>query len=428
MNRIIIAIILLSAHHFCLGSEIYYVSNNGKEFTTCKTGPDNEWNSLKTLKDKCLKPGDTLVFTPGTYKSDFLLNGKLGINKDFQSQIPIYIKSQQSNEDWPVKFYSNGFDITTGGPLSISGIEFIKPSTDKSKKAIIAIGISKVSLNNNYIHGEKPQLELILNNSKNRIFDCIYAPSTALDVTDIEIKNNIISNCSQDAIDLPGSKNVNIIGNDISNSLEIQIKGGAENINISNNVIHSMVYGIVGGTMKCPYYCGSPSIPKTPPKDRYNAKNIVIDNNIFYNIEKNWIVNFTGWKDAHIINNTINQNLISNKQEIFSSNNWHTQYYDQKAAAYCKANKSDCYKCAVPPKQKKQNCVSIYMPPKNISIKNNNIEISNQLFLKLFNKNHNEENEICIDSDNKVNKKAMRLYEKDGIIKELYLAQSPECP
>jgi len=395
-----------------MASSTYYMSPYGVDKSSCETSRENNpWETLQALKDRCLSPGDTVIFLQGIYDDKNILNGNVGVNRIVHSQKPIYLRSQKKEgNNWPVKFVGDGFNITTGGPISISGIEFIKKESERNNQAIIAIGISNVSLKNNYIHGSKPQLNKIQLGLKSRDYDCIYAPANKKGVENIEIINNIIKDCSQDAIDLPGTKNVLISENEISNALQIQIKGGAENIYIVDNKIHSMIYGFVGGTMKCPYYCGSLYQTKIIVKDRFNAKNINIINNEIYDIKNNWIVNFTGWENVLIKGNVVDQSSILNTQEIFSSRNWYTQFYDEMANKYCFNNYHNCKACAI---SSDGSCVSIYIPPRNILITGNDIKIKNQLMLRVVDRNNSELSNICIDSSNNINKEGRTsiLYE-----------------
>lgn len=377
---------ILSVNLNCNASSVYYMSPNGEDKLSCEMvdGENNPWKNLSVLKDRCLSPGDTVIFLQGIYDDKNISNGNIGINPVINSQEPIYLTSdKKEGKNWPVKFVGNGFNITTGGPITISGIEFIKKYSENNNQAIIAIGISNVLLINNYIHGSEPQLNKIKLDFKSRKFDCIYAPASRKGVENIEIIDNIIKDCSQDAIDLPGTRNVFISGNEISNALQVQIKGGAENIYFSHNKMHSMVYGIVGGVMKCPYYCGSLNQTKKIVKDRFNAKNIHIVENEIYDIERNWIVNFTGWKDVFIENNIVDQTSVVNSQEIFSSRNWYTQFYDGMANKHCFDNYHNCKPCS---SSSGIGCISIYIPPRNVIIKDNDIRIKNQLLLRVVDK------------------------------------------
>lgn len=396
-------------------SKTYFISKYGSEYKTCQSGEGYQWKTLKKLKT-CLNPGDTVIFKEGKYSDNELSNGDLGINKVSTSKTPVYIKSESiPGNPWPVKLYGDGFNITIGGAIDISGIEFEKKNN--SSRSLIAIGINNVSISNSLIHGDVLKLDDLIKNPSMRKFDCIFAPANKNDVSNIIIKNNIIKNCTQDAIDLPGSKNVTITGNDISRSMQIQIKGGAENILINNNNIYETVFGVVGGTMKCSFYCGAPGIPQMPVENRFNAKNVVISNNVFSNIAGNWIVNFTGWVDSIIDNNEINQLIPTSKQEIFASKNWSSQFFDDKAIEYCKINADDCESCQVMPSNKNTKCVSIIFQAKNVLIKNNYVDLNNQAFARIYsplNKNVG----FCMNNTNTINK-AGKIYKQYSYGKKL---------
>lgn len=355
----------------------YYISNNGRVYDVCRSGPDFQWNSLRLLKDKCLKPGDRVVFSPGVYRSNIIENNDLSVNVSKDSLIPVSITADNFSGKWPVKFVGDGFNITSGGPVVVENIEFFKEGN--SRRSIIAIGIGGVVLRGNYIHGEHVYNA---NNQLERTFDCIYAPISENVLNGLLIERNIVEDCSQDAIDIPGSSNVKIYHNLVRRSLQVQVKGGGENIEIRNNDFENNIYGVVGGTMKCPFYCASPSILALPVQERYNACNVTISSNSFKNIAKNWIVNFTGWKDVSIFNNTIDQNLVENRQEVFAGFDWSTHFFDENAIIYCENDNILCERCIFG--LDSENCVSIKIPFKNIKIANNNIYLKDQLLLKYF--------------------------------------------
>jgi len=376
----------------------YYISKNGQNHTSCIADISRPWKTLRAIKDRCLKAGDTISFLPGEYTFNEIENGDLSVNKDKNTDSPIIISAYTSTEKWPVKFKGDGFNITSGGPITLKGIEIERDPASTSSRALLAIGISNVTIADNYIHGKDGTLEEIIDNPTKRSNDCIYAPSNTKYVENLAIRGNIIKNCSQDAIDFPGARNIEISNNTISQSLEIQIKGGAENIKITNNKIYSMVYGIIGGGMACSFYCGAPDIPEINVKDRFNAKNISIKNNQFSDIRKGWIINFTGWKDAEITGNYIEHNKTY-PQELFAAGPWGSQYFDDLAKKYCASNEEFCSECTSKPQDSREFCAKIYLPPTEIRIEDNEIRMNTNLLLAYSEVDSNKsESDICMNN------------------------------
>jgi hypothetical protein len=183
--------------------------------------------------------------------------------------------------------------------------------------------------------------------------------------TDIRFIGNTISDCGEDAIDNTGAKNVVIRGNDISDFLYMQIKGGTENVLIEENSFHGSNSIFSGNNMSCGYYCGSPILPTLPVQDRYVAKNVTIRKNLFYNMNSSATtgIKMNGWKDSQVYNNTFYK-LGNSWAILVEGNKAGLNYYDSTAANYCKSNPGECSSCGA-------SCYTIKHDPDNIQIKNN---------------------------------------------------------
>lgn len=410
---------VLTALNYPVGAagRTFYIANGGIDHSTCVAERNSPWQTLDALWERCLSAGDEIIFLPGQYSKEVLRNGDLSVNKNADASEAVTISGEGGRAaDWPVKFIGEGFKVTYGGPVTIRGIEFSRPS-ESTTTALISIGSSNVRLEDNYIHSTAGVLDDILADPKKRLADCIYAPALSDGPVNLTINNNIIKNCSQDAID-SGAKNITITNNIITSSLQIQLKGGAQNVILENNYISSMVYGVVGGAMACPFYCGSGDLVKMNVPDRFNARNLIIRNNSFKDIARGWIVNFTGYQDVQIVKNNIDLSKSTHKQEMLSAGEWGSQYMDEIAEEYCSQNRTQCLPCQILPADG-GFCAKIYLPPKDIMIKENTIVLADQPELSFVERGLNERAGICFSADNTTNEMPTiiaREYDGDNLL------------
>lgn len=346
---------------------------------TCSaTGRSRPWITVKALQsNNCLRPGDHIAFLPGIYDyKEVFDEGRINVNPTTVSTHPVTVRRDwRSDERWPVKF-KGMFSVTGGGPVTISGIEFERhdPLVEHPAWPAFAIGSSNVILKDSYVHGA-------ISDYQNHVtsVDCIQVPGTDRIRKDITIRNNEIAYCTQDAVDIDGAINVDVIGNDIHHALEVQIKGGSFNILIKDNRISNTTYGIIGGGMACSAYCGNVDVPSLPVEERYGAKNVRIVGNTIVDLEKSWAVNFTGWHNVLVKENIIANVNTTFNQEVFSSKNWYTQYFDQAARDYCAAHPSDCQECMA---SAGADCRRIAMKATQVAVFANHIQLANTNFWK----------------------------------------------
>jgi hypothetical protein len=174
-------------------------------------------------------------------------------------------------------------------------------------------------------------------------YDCIKVGvgSTGTRRHDTTIQNSKIYYCSEDAIDLAGSEDITIEGNDIYYVIQSNIKGGTENVTINRNLFRTSYEGFKGGDMACTEaYCGSPDIPDLAFTSRFVAKNLTITNNIFDSITGSRALGIQGWVDANIYHNTWTGCVLN----VYASPNGF-DFYDATAIAWCAANPGECDSC-----------------------------------------------------------------------------------
>ncbi len=346
----------------------YFFSPTGEDRLDCKAGNrSNPWRSLALqYKQGCIQPGSKVYFKAGIYDSGSdVFRGR--INLYGSKDNPIFILADpKSNKPWPVKFQGD-FIISNAENIIIDGIDFVR---GKNKKYALAIGASNITIKNSRIRG--------LDNSYNQFSpsmgDCIKIAGGSKIVRNIKILKNEIYNCSQDAIDITGRKDILIKDNHIHDAWIMQIKGGAENITYDGNNIHDMRYGITGNGMDCSknnIYCGSPVLPKLSVNDRYEANNVTIKNNTFRNILMGRVIDFTGWRNVAIQDNLITNGNIISGSVIMARDNVGTVFLDDMAKHYCENKPDGCIKCRL---ANGSHCWKIKLKAKNISLINNTIE------------------------------------------------------
>ncbi len=382
LNILIFLLLLLSSS---LHAKSFYISTTGSDQDkNCEdTGPEIEWGSFITVANHCAQPGDKIYFKSGTYYSNSPVfnSGRLNANLRGDASNSVKIAPAPSaTGEWPVRFEGASFSITAGGGVVVEGIEFYRPKDSQLNNIypILAIGIPNVDIRNNYIHGALEEFDQMFDLPNSA--DCIQVPAAAgpEPTNNILIKKNEISYCSQDAIDITGSEDVDVIDNYIHHARQIQVKGGAQNIAIRRNRIENMVYGIVGGGMACTFgYCGNPELENIAVENRFSVKDMVIKYNTISTLSKNWAFNFSGWVDTKIKRNTISGTNPNFNQEIFSSKNWGTQYFDDLARQYCDENPYSCSACTHFNSENESLCRRIDMKAKNVSFAKNTISAAN---------------------------------------------------
>jgi hypothetical protein len=333
-----------------INASTHYISTTGTDRSNCSGGTvDNPWRTWNgSLSNGCINAGDTIYFKAGTYSaSDATFDSGTWKIQGTSGADIIVAPDPAASGAWPVKITGN---IQIFGEYAvIEGIEF-----DGTYNAIKNFA-SHITFQNNFIHSATSDC---VRNSQ------IHYPGKQRN-TDISFIDNTISDCGGDAIDNTGAKNVVIRGNDIFDHHSMQIKGGTENILIEDNTFHGSNSIFSGNNMNCSYYCGSPLLPTLPVPDRYVAKNVVIRNNFFYNLNSSATtgIKMNGWKDSYVHNNTF-YNLGSSWALLLQGNTAGLQYFDSIAAKYCSSNPGECSSCG-------SGCYVIKHDPDNIQIKNN---------------------------------------------------------
>ena len=379
----------------------YYMATDGVDRGSCVADtPSHTWKSLQALAAACVQPGDTVLFHPGIYTDgENFTSRRLSINPVDSSTNPVTLAPYNpDNLIWPVKIQGEGFNVTTGGAMTLRGVEVHKLDSSTTDYAVLSIGIANVTVEDSFIHGKSTAYPDIIDNGPGRKADCIYIPNTAAGGGHVTISDTVIEDCSQDAIDIHVS-NVLVDNVTIKRALQIQVKGGATNVEIRNSSLENTVNGITTGAMACSFgYCGADNLPTLPVSQRYNAKEVSIHNNTFTSIDHNWVVNFSGWDTVRVYDNTINQSAITYSQEVFSALDFRLQFHDAIAEAHCSERPQDCNTCtALPPSG---FCAGVYLPPKNIQIYRNTITSGGSTLLRYFQNGYGEGGEICLFRSN----------------------------
>jgi hypothetical protein len=333
---------------------IHYISETGvdPENDECRGGtaesPWQTWNG--PYSSNCIDAGDTVYLKAGTYAASgsTFRNGIWYIQGQPGNNITVAV-DPAAEGSWPVKI--TGKLLVFGENAVIDGFEFDGAADEDAVKNFA----SYITYQNNYIH------------SATR--DCVRNLSThhpgGERNTDISFIGNTISECGEDAIDNVGAKNVVIRGNDIFDHHSMQIKGGTENILIEENSFHDSGSIFSGNDMNCSYYCGSPKLPTLPVPERYVAKNVIIRNNIFYNLRSTAStgIKMNGWIDSQVYNNTF-YDLGNSWAILLQGNTAGLKYFDETALEYCDNNEGECSECG------DDYCI-IKHDPDNIQIRNN---------------------------------------------------------
>jgi hypothetical protein len=334
-----------------LNAATHYISTTGTDRSDCSGGTvESPWRTWAGPRSNgCISAGDTVYFKSGTYtvSGSTFENGIWKIFGTSGKKITVAVDPAASGA-WPVRITGNVKIF--GENAVIDGFEF-----DGDYNAIRNYA-SQITFQNNYIHTSSS--DCVRNSA-------VHYPGGELN-TEISFIGNTITSCGEDAIDNTGARDVIIRGNDISNFITMQIKGGTENILIEGNSIHGSGSLFSGNNMGCTSsYCGSPALLELPVPDRFVAKNVIIRNNLFYNLSSSAStgIKMNGWKDSYVYNNTFYK-LGNSWAILLQGNTAGLNYFDSIAANYCKNNPGECSSCG-------SGCYTLKHDPDNIQIKNN---------------------------------------------------------
>lgn len=343
----------------------YYVSLTGTDTSGCNDGTrDRPWKTWEKAQ-ACVQPGSTVYFMAGTY-SDFAGNADNQIRFQGTPGYPITLKPAPGAEGQV--HFSRAVELY-GEHGVVSGIDIGVDS--KTAIAVTAYG-SNIVLSQNKIHGAKRN-------------GCVRVASGANVVSVID---NEVYDCGTDpdsvtnrGVALSTNANETVFrGNLIHYAYgAIQAKGGATDIVIENNRIYdipvtptamdgrSIIYGSGMGALSDPNpQHGNPDMhdPSVPVEERYQAKNIMIRNNLIYNTGGYAVISVGGWVNYQIYNNTI-LNHSGNMAFYVTSEPW--EFFDSTALDYCKTH--SCSQCTS--YSGSLACVRIDLPSKNGEIRNN---------------------------------------------------------
>jgi hypothetical protein len=359
----------------------HYISANGTDTSDCNGGTkNNPWKSWDKAQ-ACAQPGSTVYFMAGTY-SDFAGSSNKQIRFQGTSSYPIEIKPAPGAEGRV--YFSRAIEIY-GEHGVVSGIDINANST--TAIAVTTYG-NNIVLVQNKIHGAKR-------------YACVKIVRGANSVSVIE---NEVYDCGTDpnsttnrGVALSTTANGTVFrGNQVHHAYgAIQVKGGATDILIENNRIYalpvtpnamynrSVIYGSGMGSDSDP----NPELgnldmhdPSVPIEERYQAKNVMIRNNLIYNTDGYAAIAAGGWVNYQIYNNTI-LNHSGNMVFYVTSEPW--EFFDSTALDYCKTH--SCYKC--PYYSGSKTCVQIYLPSKNGEIRNNIVHTPQSRLLTIDQRN-----------------------------------------
>lgn len=342
----------------------YYISPNGVDSSGCSGGTrGNPWKTWAKA-ESCVQPGDTVYFEAGTYSNIFSGSSRNNITFAGAPGQPIEIRPAPGAEG---RVHFNKALHIYGEYGVLYGMDINASSAYIDTALSIHLGCTNIVIANNKIHDSK----------RHR---CV----NAFKNTDsISVINNEIYNCGVDpsnqtsmgvALETTGGTNIAFMGNHIHDAKGgIQIKGGALNVVVENNLIHDIVLksGIFGSTVGA---CDDPNPqlgnsrmhdPSVPVEDRYQAKNVMVRNNIIYNNYAHSAISPAGWVDYRIFNNTV-FNQTGSTVFYVTSASW--EFFDSTALDYCDTHA--CGRCTGYSGDS-LDCVSIELRSKDGQIRNN---------------------------------------------------------
>ena len=323
----------------------YYVSLNGSDPGGCTGGTQSSpWKTWRKA-EACVPAGSTVYFMPGTYTGIFSGSGT-DINFKGTSGSPITIKPAPGAEG----------QVSFKQPLTLRGqygvIRDMDLNVNTTSTGINIYGNNLV-IQNNKIH----------NSSQ---FRCLDVFDRASNVT---LEGNEVYNCATEGLETTGGTNVTFRGNTVHDvGYGIKVKGGAQNAVVENNRIFNIKYtAISGNSMGCSSGpCGSTNMTNgsVPVPDRYQAKGVIVRNNVVYSVSQQAPFMIKGWSDYQIYNNTLFNNA---GWTTFNATEATWEFFDQTALDYAATHShSACtiYKGSKP-------CVKFPQYSKYGKIKNN---------------------------------------------------------
>jgi len=291
------------------------IPDPGASFYVAPDGDDNAdgtidhpwqtWNRARLD----LVPGDTLHLLPGDH--DHFLD-------DTGSEHRIEING---NEDYPI---------------TIVGENAIIPYVTLEGQGLVLEGISGSYLFNrcNYLtirdctfHGGSSQFNVITlfhDHHHITIDGCELSGSDRSGVDTLGVSDVIIRNC-----------NIHHTGKGV------QIKKGSRNVLVTGCDIHDFTEGaILGLGTTCTGDCqvtGAAWVrdPEMPISERYQAKDVIIDNNHIYNGQSWATVRLGGWRDYQFSNNDMHDLDVTGRLSyVFRIDSQHWEFKDATALAY----------------------------------------------------------------------------------------------
>ena len=332
----------------------YYLSPNGSEASGCGGGTvSSPWRTLQKAEE-CVPAGSNIYFKSGNYSQLFSTPGRVNFKFKGAVEKPIEIKPAPGSEGL-VKIIQ-GLNLS-GSYGSISGLDI------QSNDGYIVLSIyspgDHITIQNNKIHGA----------TDNR---CIVAFK---DTDTISILNNEIYDCGTVnnfnaslgvALESLGGTHLNYSGNEIHHAHGgITIKAGASTVLIEQNVLYDLhnQEAIRGSGVQSAGNFGNTQMQTLPVPDRYQAKDIIVRNNLIYGVSNGPAIVAGGWVNYWVYNNTIFDQ--TSYAALVVTSNAHN-FYDSSAINYC--NSHSCNSC---PSGSPEPCVNVNLQSKNGEIANN---------------------------------------------------------
>ncbi len=338
----------------------WYVAVDGTDPTGCENGTaESPWLTWTVPRTQgCIQPGDTVYFMAGVYESGagvFDGNNSKLIRLEGEEGAPIRLAADpQATGDWPVTFRGS-FNLDGAGWGLIEGIEF----EGDGEANVVLVSTSHITLEDCLVRGRVEDVDL--ENAGD--YDCMKilgADGNQNQIEDIQVLDSTIRDCTQDAIDVTGARDVVYRNNVITNSWTMQVKGGTENILIEQNHIHDVRKGLNGAGMGG-VNLGSPVLFTLPMDERFVAKDVVIRNNVIHGVEDWTTFGARGWQNVEIHHNTIYQ--ASNNLLVLEAAGFNMD--DPIAAAYCETNPCD------PCSNNQPDCWRVEFQARDVQFKNN---------------------------------------------------------
>jgi hypothetical protein len=336
----------------------YYVSLSGSDAGDCSGGTASRPWRTWSKAERCVEPGATVYFAAGTYPTLFAPSFPQRITFKGLPGLPITIRPAPGAQGQV--FFERLIEIY-GQHGVVFGID-IDANSIYSAVSIYQAG--DILLQDNTIHGS-------------RVHDCVHVhrDSDAISIIGNEIYDCGTENASYfgpgDGLDTTGATNVLYRGNHIHDAMAgIQLKGGTRDAVVESNRIHDVGQAIFGASMGSgldprPEHGNSGMHdPAVPIEERYQAKNVVIRNNVIYNTHNFAAIAAKGWVDYHIYHNSLYNHV---GKYVFYVSGAHWEFFDSTAAAYCETQ--ECGECTG--YSGSQPCYQVLLLSKNGGFKNN---------------------------------------------------------